>query len=88
MHDDSRDSLRSMAEGTGGFATINTDAPDAAVDRLVAEGGSYYLIGYASPAPPNDGKRHTIRVRTRVPGIQLRARAATMRRGSRSPPAT
>jgi VWFA-related protein len=72
---DSRDNLRSIAEVTGGFATTNTDTPDAAVDRVVAEGGSYYLIGYPSPAPPNDGKRHTITVRTRVPGVEIRARA-------------
>jgi VWFA-related protein len=70
----SRDNLRSIAEGTGGFAVTNTNAPESRVDRMVEESGSYYLIGYYSPAPPDDGKRHRIRVRTRVPDVQVRAR--------------
>ena len=51
---------------TGGFAVVNTNAPGAGVDRMLAENGSYYLIGYNSPARPNDGKHHRITVRTRV----------------------
>ena len=50
--------------GTGGFAVTNTNAPERSVDRMVAENGTYYLLGYASPAPPYDGKRHRIKVRT------------------------
>ena len=71
---DSRDNLRSVAGGTGGFAVLNTNAPEAGVERMVAESGTYYLLGYYSPAPPNDGKHHRIRVRTRVPGVEVRAR--------------
>lgn len=48
---DTRDHLRSIAEGTGGFAVLNTNAPERGVDRMVAENGTYYLIGYYSPAP-------------------------------------
>ena len=72
---ESRDNLRTMSELTGGFATINTNAPEAAVGRMIAESGSYYLIGYNSPAPRNDGSYHKITVRTRVPGVEIRARA-------------
>ena len=64
-----------MAEVTGGFATVNTNAPEAAIERMLAESGSYYLISYYSPAPTNDGKPHKITVRTRVPGVEIRARA-------------
>lgn len=71
---DSRENLRTIAEATGGFAIVNTNAPDAWVDRMVAENGSYYLIGYSSPAPPNDGRHHRITVRTHVPGVEIRAR--------------
>ncbi len=70
----SRQNLRTIAELTGGFAVTNTNAPEAAVDRLLAESGSYYLIGYSSPAPPNDGKHHQIKVRTRRPDVEIRAR--------------
>ena len=69
----SRQNLESLAENTGGFAVTNTNAPERSVDRVVAENGTYYLLGYAAPTP-NDGKRHRIRVRARVPGVEVRAR--------------
>jgi VWFA-related protein len=70
----SRQNLRTMAELTGGFAVTNTNAPEAAVDRMLAENGSYYLVGYYSPAQPNDGRHHRINVRTRVPDVEIRGR--------------
>ena len=71
---DSRQNLRSLAESTGGFAVTNTNAPERSVDRMVAESGTYYLIGYASPAKPHDGRQHRISVRVRRPDLQVRAR--------------
>ena len=59
---------------TGGFAVVNTNAPQDSVERIVAENGTYYLIGYSSPAAPNDGRRHRITVRTRVADVEVRAR--------------
>jgi VWFA-related protein len=70
-----RANLQALAEETGGLATINTNAPEAAIDRMLADSGSYYLIAYYSPAAKNDGKSHKITVRTRVPGVEIRARA-------------
>jgi VWFA-related protein len=70
----SRQNLQTMAEVTGGFAAVNTNDSEAAVDRMLADSGSYYLIGYYSPAPPNDGKHHRVTVRTRVDGLEVRAR--------------
>ena len=70
----SRQNLQTLAEATGGFSVTNTNAPEAGVDRMIAETGTYYLIGYSSPAPPYDGKRHRIKVRTRESGHQVRAR--------------
>ncbi len=69
-----QDRLRSIAEGTGGFATLNTNAPELGVERMVAESGSYYLLGYYSPASPNDGKRHRIKVHVARDGVKVRAR--------------
>ena len=71
---DSRQNLQSLAENTGGFAVINTNAPEQSIDRVIAENGSYYLVGYASPALPYDGKRHRIKVRVREQGLTVRAR--------------
>jgi VWFA-related protein len=81
----SRENLRTVAEGTGGFAVVNTNAPEFGVDRLVDEAGTYYLIGYYSPAPPYDGKRHRIQVRTKRPGVTVRAREGYI--AARRPPA-
>jgi VWFA-related protein len=71
---DTQDHLRSIAEGTGGFAVLNTNAPELGVERMVAESGTYYLLGYYSPAPPNDGKRHRIKVRVNRDDVKVRAR--------------
>ena len=71
---ESRQSLQTLAEATGGFAVINTNRPEAGVDRMLSENGTYYLVGYYSPAPPNDGKHHRITVRTRVADVEIRAR--------------
>ena len=72
--------LRTLAEATGGFAVVNTNSPEASVERIVAENGTYYLLGYSSPARANDGRSHRISVRTRVPDVEVRART-----GYRSP---
>ena len=71
----SRDNMRSLAEATGGFAVTNTNAPERSVDKMVAENGTYYLLGYSSPAP-NDGRRHKIAVRTKVRDVEVRARTS------------
>lgn len=85
---DTQEHLRSIAEGTGGFAVLNTNAPEGGVDRMIAENGRYYLLGYYSPAPPNDGRRHRIKVDVRRPGVHVRAREGYVspRKGSRLPP--
>ena len=67
--------LRTLAESTGGFAVVNTNKPEDAVEQIVAENGTYYLLGYVSPAPLNDGRRHRIRVKARVPDVEVRARS-------------
>jgi VWFA-related protein len=69
-----QDNLRVLAEHTGGFAVVNTNAPEESVERIVAENGTYYLLGYSSPAAPNDGRRHRITVRIRERGLDIRAR--------------
>ena len=87
---DSRRNLRTIAEVTGGLATVNTNAPEAAVDRMLAETGAHYLIGYSSPAAPNDGKHHRISVRTRVRDVDVRAREGynAPRKAASTAPAT
>ena len=80
---ESRENLRTIAEATGGFAILNTNALEARVDSMVAENGSYYLIGYSSPAPPNDGRHHRITVRTHVRGSKFVPARAMTRQANR-----
>jgi hypothetical protein len=70
----SRQNLRTIAENTGGFATIDTNAPELGVERMVAESGAYYFMTYYSPSPTNDAKHHRIKVMTRRPDVQVRSR--------------
>ena len=44
----SQDTLRVLAEGTGGFAVVNQNNFDGALRRIDAETSDYYVIGYYS----------------------------------------
>jgi VWFA-related protein len=65
--------LRRLAEGTDGVAIIGTNNIAAALNRVVADLSSYYLLGYYSTGKL-DGKFHSITVRVKRPGVSVRAR--------------
>jgi hypothetical protein len=65
--------LRTMAESTDGVAVLDTNNFAPALQRMTADLTSYYLLGYYSTGKL-DGKFHTISVRVRRPGVQIRAR--------------
>jgi hypothetical protein len=67
-------SLRELAENTDGLAVLNTNALEPAMQRIVADLTSYYLIGYYSSNTKLDGKFREITVRVRRPGVSVRAR--------------
>ncbi len=75
-----QDSLRTLAEGTGGFAAVDTNSFADAFGRITDANGRYYLLGYAPPAHPRDGRFHRIEVRMKRPGLK-----AVARRGYPSP---
>jgi VWFA-related protein len=66
-------SLRTLAESTDGLAIVNSNNLDAGMQRIVADLSSYYLLGYYSTGKL-DGKFHSISVRVKRPGVQVRAR--------------
>ena len=70
----SQDSLRVLAEETGGFATLNTGDFSSAFDRIVQTNSQYYLIGYTPPPHPQNGRFHSIEVRVKRPGVKIVAR--------------
>jgi VWFA-related protein len=71
----SQDSLRVLAEETGGYAAVNRNDFSGAFDRIVKDNSSYYVMAYY-PANPDKrpGRFHKIEVRVSRPGVTVRAR--------------
>jgi VWFA-related protein len=65
--------LRTLAEATDGLAIVNTNDPMSGMRRIIDDLSSYYLLGYYSTGKL-DGKFHSIAVRVKRPGVQVRAR--------------
>ncbi|HEY8549559.1 MAG TPA: VWA domain-containing protein [Vicinamibacterales bacterium] len=70
----SADSLRTLAEQTGGFAAVETNDFDGAFTRIVNENSTYYVLGYYPPSNKRDGRFHKIEVRVKRPGLSVKAR--------------
>ncbi len=68
------ESLRMLADETDGRAIVNRNDLDAGLKQVVRDSSAYYLLGYNSANTTADGKFHEIKVRTRRPGVQIRAR--------------
>jgi hypothetical protein len=65
--------LRELAVETDGKATIGTTMLTEVLRAALTDASSYYLLGYQSPRP-QDGKYHSISVRSRRAGVSIRAR--------------
>ena len=68
------ESLHTLALNTDGIALVNSNDLHRQVRRIAADLTSYYLIGYYSTNSKLDGRFRTIRVRSKRPGIEVRAR--------------
>jgi VWFA-related protein len=69
-----QDSLRTLAEETGGIASIDANSLSTAFSRIVDANSTYYMIGYYPPNHPRDGRFHKIEVRVTRPGLRVLAR--------------
>ncbi len=69
-----QDSLRTLAETTDGLAMLNSNNLGKQLGRIADDLTSYYLLGYRSTNGNLDGKYRAIKVRSRHPGIDIRAR--------------
>lgn len=70
-----KDSLRTLAEETGGFALVDSNRFRPAFERVVREQSTYYLLGYRPPRDAPDGRLHRIRIRVvDRPDVTVRAR--------------
>lgn len=70
----SQDTLRELAEQTGGIAAVNTNNLEPVFDRIADANSRYYVLGYYPPTHPRDGRFHKIEVRVTRPGLRVEAR--------------
>ena len=70
----SQDSLRTLAEETGGIAVVNTNDFTKALKRVDAEMSDYYVLGYYSKNPDILKRRRSVDVRVTRAGLTVWAR--------------
>ena len=68
------ETLRTLAVNTDGYAILNTNAIDKALERVVQDTGAYYLLGYYSTNTKLDGRFRRLTVRVKRKDVEVRAR--------------
>ena len=58
-----QDSLRVIADLTGGIAVVNTNDFSKALKQIDAETSDYYMLGYCSTNPDPTQRRRAIEIR-------------------------
>jgi VWFA-related protein len=66
-----QDSLRVLAEDTGGIAVVNMNDFDGALKRIDADSSDYYILGYYSNNPDPTQRRRKIEVKVNRPGRNI-----------------
>lgn len=69
-----QDSLRAVADETGGFAVLNQNDFRSGFSRILEDNSSYYVLGYYPTNEKLDGKFRNIQVKLLKPGLKVRAR--------------
>jgi VWFA-related protein len=67
----SQDTLRTLAEDTGGIAVVNMNDFGKAIRRIDAETSDYYVLGFYSKNPDPLRKNRRLEVKVKRPGVQL-----------------
>jgi VWFA-related protein len=70
------DSLRTIADLTGGFAVVNQNDFDKALKRIDAETSDYYVVGFYSSNPDPLRRTRRIEVTTNRPGVKVWSRTS------------
>lgn len=65
---ETQNSLRVIAQQTGGIAVVNQNDFDKAIKRIDAETSDYYVLGYYSSNPDPTHKKRKIEIRVTKPG--------------------
>ena len=64
-----------FAENTGGRAITNTNTPWTLVPQMFRENSSYYLLGFRSANPKQDGRFRRITLKVSRPDLEVRTRS-------------
>ena len=83
-----QDMLRVVSDETGGFATVNNNDITGAMNRLVEENSSYYVLGYYAGNTRRDGRFRRLEVRVNQPGLTVSARKGYYAPRGRAPETT
>lgn len=70
----SQDSLRVLADETGGMAVVNQNNFDNALKRIDAETSDYYVLGYYSKNPDPTKRRRQIEIKVARSGMNVWSR--------------
>ena len=70
----SQDSLRQLAEGTGGIAVVNRNGLAEALKQIDADTADYYLLAYYSNNPDPLRRTRKLEVRVTRPGVEVKHR--------------
>lgn len=81
----SQNSLRVIAEQTGGFATVNQNDFVKALKRIDAETSDYYVLGYYSSNPDPTQRRRKVEVKVKRPNVDVRYRTEYTLRPTKAP---
>lgn len=73
---ETQDSLRVLAEQTGGIAVVNQNDFDKALKRIDAETSDYYVLGYYSGNPDPLKRTRRIEVKAKRDGAQVWSRTS------------
>jgi VWFA-related protein len=84
----SQNTLRELADDTGGMAVVGTNDFDRALKRIDAEASDYYVLGYYSSNTDRTHRLREIDVRVLPPGLEVLARKEYIigPTGTQSPP--
>ncbi len=73
-----REFMQIISGNTGGQAILNTNEPAHELERVFAENGSYYLLGYQPADARAEGRFRRIAVKVNRPDVIVRARTGYM----------
>ncbi len=71
-----QDSLRVLAEETGGIAVVNQNDFTKALKRIDAETSDYYVLGYYSSNPDPTKRTRKVEVKVNKPGLNVISRTS------------